>query len=349
VRAQSQFQTIMSNARFWILEKIAVCSLISMLAFGARAAAETNLVATGVPANVSDNSMSNDTLRAYLQLQEQMHEAQLAIERTRRQSEEAAAKNAELMATQLREVEQTLTAQRAKETRFTVTVLSVFAGISFLAVVMTAYFQWRTVSRLADLTKELPVMRPQGTRPAVAALGFGEEENSVVASGPVEQSSLRLAGAIERLEKRILELEHASDPASHSTVNGGPSGQPQALLGAGSARSEADRLERAKLLVVQGQSLLNEDKAEQAVQCFDEALSLDPHNAEAMVKKGAAFERMRKLPEAIGCYDQAIALDGSMTIAYLYKGGLYNQMERFSEAVECYEQALRTQEKRSAA
>src|SRR5262249_23382206 len=100
VRAQSQFQTIMSNARFWILEKIALCSLVFMLAFGARAAGETNLVATGVPANVSDNSVSNsvsndtlraDTLRAYLQLQEQVHEAQLAIEHTRRQSEEAAA------------------------------------------------------------------------------------------------------------------------------------------------------------------------------------------------------------------------------------------------------------------
>jgi len=341
----------MSNARLWILKKIAVCSLVSVLAVAAWAAPETNAVAVEIPAAVSENSVSNDTLRAYLQLQEQLHEAQLAIERTRRQSEEAASRNAEVLAGQLRAVEKSLTEQRTRESRFTVTVLSVFAGISFLAVVMTAYFQWRTVSRLADVTGEWPAIRPHGTGSAVAALNFGE--SSMIEAGAVEQSNLRLLGAIERLEKRILELEHAADPTAPSpgNSNGKVSDQPQALLSAPSTPtvSDAEKIERAKLLLAQGQSMLNEDKAERAVECFDEALALDPHNTEAMVKKGAAFERMRKLTEAIECYDRAIALDGSMTIAYLYKGGLYNQMERFSEAVECYEQALRTQEKRSAA
>jgi tetratricopeptide (TPR) repeat protein len=344
----------MSNARLWILEKFAVGGLVSVIAWGACAVPETNAVAAETPAPVLENSVSNDTVRAYLQLQEQLHEAQLAIERNRRQSEDAAARNAEALAGQLRAVEQSLTAQRTRETHFMVTVLSVFAGISFLAVVMTAYFQWRTVSRLADLTGELPLIRPQGMAPAVAALGFGESSAvATVGPGTVEQSNLRLLGAIERLEKRILELEHAADPMSHSPgqTNGKVSDEPQPLLDAPSvtAQSDADKLEQAKLLLAQGQSLLNEDKVEQAVECFDEALVLDPHNTEALVKKGAALERMRKLPEAIECYDRAIALDGSMTIAYLYKGGLYNQMERFSEAVECYEQALRTQEKRSAA
>jgi tetratricopeptide (TPR) repeat protein len=80
---------------------------------------------------------------------------------------------------------------------------------------------------------------------------------------------------------------------------------------------------------------------------FDEALTIDSHNTEALVKKGSALERLRKLDEAIECYDLAIAADDSMTIAYLYKGGLFNRMERFNEALECYEQALRTQEKGS--
>jgi len=88
------------------------------------------------------------------------------------------------------------------------------------------------------------------------------------------------------------------------------------------------------------------DNAEEALVCFDEALAVEPNNAEALVKKGTALERLRKLNEAIECYDRAIAADNSMTIAYLYKGGLFNRMERFGEALECYEMALKTQEDR---
>jgi len=108
------------------------------------------------------------------------------------------------------------------------------------------------------------------------------------------------------------------------------------------ASTEAGRITG---LLGKGQSLLNVDKAEEALACFDEVLMLDARNAEALVKKGTALERLRKLDEAIECYDRAIAADSSMTIAYLYKGGLFNRLERFTEAMECYEKALRTQEK----
>jgi len=103
---------------------------------------------------------------------------------------------------------------------------------------------------------------------------------------------------------------------------------------------------RITSLLGKGESLLNLDKAEAALACFDEALTLAPNHAEALVKKGTVLERLRKLDEAIECYNRAIAADRSMTIAYLYKGGLFNRMARFSEALECYEQAVRTQERR---
>ena len=60
------------------------------------------------------------------------------------------------------------------------------------------------------------------------------------------------------------------------------------------------------------------------------------------------MERQYKMNEAVECYDRAISADGSLTVAYLYKGGLCNRLERFKEALECYEKALHSHEQRAA-
>jgi len=165
-----------------------------------------------------------------------------------------------------------------------------------------------------------------------------------------------LRGALERLEKRIDELEHAARPPLNEGSSTGA--EPDAIVPPSPKEAAADTVPadsavptdaaRITLLMGKGQSLLNLDQTEAALACFDELLALDASHPEALVKKGAALERLRKLDEALVCYDRAIAADGSLTIAYLYKGGLCNRMERFGEALQCYEQALRTQEKRRA-
>lgn len=326
------------------------------------AAQETNLPAMenfpemDVPSaelapTVSDSSNSNDTERAYLQIQEQLHATQLAIEQTRREAEIAGEKNAEKLAAQLEMVEKTLSAQRARETHFMIYVLGSFAVISFLAVVITAYFQWRTVNRLAHFAATL---RPPLAHGPAVTRALNE---TAVANSPVEQSSGRLLGTVERLEKRVLELEHATRPTLKNGVASETNGKPEnvpakAVSNGAESRSTpmvpAESSDRVRQLLDRGQALLDQDQAEMAVQLFDQVLESEPAHAEALLKKGSAFEKLRKLPEAIECYDRAIAADNSMTIAYLYKGGLFNRMERFGEAVECYEKALQTQEKSSA-
>ena len=154
---------------------------------------------------------------------------------------------------------------------------------------------------------------------------------------------MALLGAIERLERRIRELERGPNPlpdqpVARNIVDFKP--------GSGDVSSEASPNGDSAVadLLARGQALLQEDKLEEAVACFDQVLAADPAHGEALVKKGAALERLRKPQEALECYDRAIAADSSMAIAYLYKGGLYNRLERFSEALECYEKALRSQQ-----
>jgi len=317
---------------------------------------------------------TQDMLRGYLQLQEQIHAAQLAIDQTRQESKEAAEQTANALLTRLKALEETMTASRARElellkasntvmqnsNRNMFVVGAAFAVIGFLAVLSMAYFQWRAVHRLAEISAILPAVPHLGAGPVMAALGPGEA--SVHGAGAAEQSNLKLLDALQRLEKRLLELEHTAgtEPtkdeappvaALSGATPGNGNGERATGAPAPEPATEAAKpaeQESIDVLLKKGQAMLDDDRAEAALECFDEVLAIEPRHTDALVKKGAALERLHKLEEAVECYDRALAADDKLTIAYLHKGGLFNRMERFNEALECYEKALRTQEKDSA-
>jgi tetratricopeptide (TPR) repeat protein len=315
-------------------------------------------VSPAAAAGKADDTNSQDMPRGFLQLQEELHATQIAIEHNGTQVEAAAAQSVKALDDRLSGIEQSLAAQRAQELEATQStnemllfIAGVFAVLGFLTMLFMAYFQARGISRLTEDSAALPRARALGTGPPVAALGAGDAR--LVSIGSSEQSSQRLLGALERLEKRIDELEHSA-PAplpqgaalNQAAQDPPPSSNGGATQAAPAAAAGAPEAAPITVLLGKGQSLLNLDQAEEAVACFDQVLALDANHPDALVKKGTALERLRKLDEAIACYDRAIAADGSLTVAYLHKGGLFNRMERFNEALECYEQALRTQETR---
>jgi tetratricopeptide (TPR) repeat protein len=337
----------------WPRSAFLVCVLIS-LAAGSRGAEP------GSPAGAAgkaDETNAQEMLRSYLQLQEQIHATQLAVEHSRTQAEAAAAETAKAFTTRLQGIETALGVQRAQEleamqssNKVMLVVAGLFAALGLLAMLFMAYFQWRTINRLAEISAALPLAHAFGSGAAVGALSAGDPH--LVTVSPPEQSSQRLLGALDRLEQRIHELEHTTQPPLNESASleqqiktppPPPNGEPAAAPEEAAGTADAARI---TVLLGKGQSLLNLDQAEVALGCFDQVLALEPSHPEALVKKGAALERLRKLDEAIACYDRAIAADGSLTVAYLYKGGLFNRMERFSEALACYEQALHTQEAR---
>lgn len=334
------------------------CLLLLLSGMAAAAPAEEPGTNSAAPALIDTNAQ--ETLRAYLQVQEQLHLTQLAIEQNRKEAREMAAQSSDILAGRLQTIEKALEAQRTREletmqnsNHVLLLVAGSFASVGFLAMLLMSFFQWRTVHRLAEISAALP------------AAALEAPSHPLVTVGPAEQASLRLVGALEQLEKRIHQLEQTprvslndrtgsssgsgSDAgaaaASNASENGG-SVKSLAAESAAEAGGSDTQSERISVLMGRGQSMLSLDDAEAAVSCFDEVLSLDPNNAEAWVRKGTALERLQQLDRAIDCYDRAIAVDSALTVAYLHKGGLFNRMERFSEALECYERALRTQEKR---
>jgi tetratricopeptide (TPR) repeat protein len=319
------------------------------LAFCAQAqdSPETNSMTDAVAP--AETISAADTMRAYLRLQEQIHETQLAIERSARDNELASIRNAAALSNRLQAVEQTVDMQRAHEleiVRAMMIIAGAFVVIGFFALLLTAYFHWRAVGKLAEIAAALPAARGLGEMPTVSALGLGE--NPLL----LEQSNNRLLGALERLEKRISEIErgnsngHLTDGSNGAKSLRAPETASDIAPRQKIISAPTDHSDEITSLLGKGHNFLDRDEIEQALACFDEALALNPQHVETLVKKGEALERLRRADDAIECYNRAIAADNTMTIAFLHKGGLLNRMERFDEAMECYEQALRTQEKR---
>jgi tetratricopeptide (TPR) repeat protein len=273
--------------------------------FGARVFAdETNSISPPP----SDATVQN-ALNGYLQIQEQLHATQIALENSREEAAAAAQRNASDMAARIQALEQTIAAQRAsdvdsarKTQQLTLMLAGAFGTAGLAVMLLLVYFQWRVVKQLV----ELPALQP-----SAFALGNGLAPmpgTSVV----VEQSSARLFSAVDHLEKRILGLEQAvrvplgeKKPSATREKNGAGSN---------------DREECVANLIAEGQSLLGANEPEKALECFDVALGLNPKHAETLIKKGGVLEKLARLDEAIACYDRAIEADAAMTVAYLQKG-----------------------------
>jgi tetratricopeptide (TPR) repeat protein len=320
----------------------------ALLASAGRLPAQTNASAAvtndeaAAPATLDQ---SQEALRSYLEIQEQLHNTQLALEHNRQEAEAASQRNAELLQATLSLVEKSLNNQRVDElkdmqrsNRLMLIAAGAFAAVGFVVLIFTGFLQWSAVRRLSVLTAALP---SAGHSPAELA-------DASFAAGSLKDSTTRFIGTIDRLEKRIYEMELALK---------GKKALPEAALPNGDDEEEGDALsgehsstgpsetETSALLINKGETLLKLDQAEAALACFEEALVLDAANPHALLRKGVALERLQRWDEALACYDRAIAVDSFMTMAYLYKGGIFNRMGRYSEALECYERALKSQER----
>ena len=304
-----------------------------------------------------DNAELQQALAAGVRLQERLHGTILAIEQARTEAAAAAKTNAEAIAARLEMLEKSISRQRDDEmraaqssTRAMLIASGVFASVGVLALLVATWFQLRGMNRLAEIASGTQSMRSIGSGPNPSLLGSGGQGQF----GP-DPSSVRLMEALERMEKRIHELEHTAvaplpegEPARavraavgeavlvNGTANGAGNGQ----------HSEPE--DKLSTLLGKGKALLNLGQAEKALACFNAILAEEPGNAEALFRRGSALERLKRPEEALASYDQALAADPFHTQAHLAKGGVYNQLERFSEALDCFEQAIKTQQRVTA-
>jgi tetratricopeptide (TPR) repeat protein len=317
----------------------------------AQAASDT---APAKSANLEELSPA-ELMRSYLQVRDQLHATQLAIANSRAETEATARAQATAITEKLEAIKSALEAERQRQQVETLranaererqqiesqrsnrTVLWVavgFGALGLLAMLFMPLVQLRTINRIAEVATQ---------RPATAAPAALLQNEMDTLPGPtVALSNQRLMNVIERMEKRIFELEHttvhplvAAAPIETKGTNGADGAHPAI---------PTDDVARITVLLGKGKFLLSTNKPKDAVAVYDEVLKIDPNHAEALVKKGAALERLKQDDAAIRCYDRAIQVNQKMTLAYLSKAGVCNRLGRYDEAMECYEQALQTEE-----
>jgi tetratricopeptide (TPR) repeat protein len=330
-------RTVNGLLRKTLLPLLLVAALTPL---GAALAAEEEEQAETAPVPAPATSVTNESdihlLRNFLLLQEQVRTTQRAVEQAREEAQAQAKQQSEIMAARLNLIEQTLHIQKQQEmdslqrsTRLMLTVVGIITGVGFLAVIFAGYVQVRAMTRLADISQHLqlalPAPRMAELPPALAA---GNES--------VEAANANLLGAIARLEKRLEDVESAAATGTQTATNGNGHKQIAAPVSTNPS---------VVTILGKGQALLNLNKAEEALEHFEQAVTLDPRNVEGWIKKGTALERLQRVDEAIVAYDQAIATDNSTATAYLFKAGVYNRQKKYAEALQCYEKALSVQQR----
>lgn len=279
---------------------------------------------TNGTANVTNGSTAvtrDEMANNYLQIQEQLHATQMAIEQNQEAAMESGQSNTLALAERLQELEQMVAKQRASDTdsarktqQLTMLMAGSFGLMGLGIMLLMVYFQWRAFTQLAQISGRQNVM-----------MANGDAVHQLAAPGraTVEASTSQLLDVVGRLERRINELETG-----------------QKLLPEITSAKPVD-------LLTEGQKQLDANMPQKALECFDKILAAQPGRADAMVKRAMALEKLGRDDEALAGYNRAIAADNSLVIAHLHKGGLLNRLRRYDEALNCYEQALVGQDKKA--
>jgi len=89
-----------------------------------------------------------------------------------------------------------------------------------------------------------------------------------------------------------------------------------------------------------GPALYRLCKFENSIQFFDETLSKDPKNIEALVNKGSALRKLGYPNDAISYFDRALKIDSNFVPAINNKANALAILGKYDEAVSLYAQAL---------
>jgi tetratricopeptide (TPR) repeat protein len=284
----------------------------------------------------STNDLRSDALAAsLLQIQEQLHNTQLALQENQQVAAALAQNNSDKLTAHLQSLEQSLITQRAEEaeeahkTAEWTLLLTGVIGLAGLGILLwMVYLQTRAFTKLTEISIQ---------QNAVMANASAVHQLAAPARAVVESSNAKLLEVVGQLKDRITELELGTPSLAIGTKTNG--------ITNGNANGNGNGQPKAEALA-EGQKHLDQNEPQQALEIIDRYLAGHPDDPEALLKKADALQKIGRNDEALAHYNRVIAADGSMAVAHLQKGGLLNRLRRYDEALNCYEQALQAQEKK---
>lgn len=92
------------------------------------------------------------------------------------------------------------------------------------------------------------------------------------------------------------------------------------------------------MLKEKGNKALSEDKHDEAIAAYTEAIALDPKNHVLYSNRSAAYAKAGKYEDALKDADKTIELNSTWPKGYSRKGSALSLMNKYTEAFEAFEQ-----------
>ena len=89
-----------------------------------------------------------------------------------------------------------------------------------------------------------------------------------------------------------------------------------------------------------GIALTEQGKPTEAIACYQQALLLNPNYAQAYYNLGNTFKEQYQFDKAAEAYRQAIHLNPNIAAMHLNLGNVLQEQHQFAEAIACYQRAL---------
>ncbi len=89
-----------------------------------------------------------------------------------------------------------------------------------------------------------------------------------------------------------------------------------------------------------GIALTEQGKPTEAIACYQQALRLNPNYAQAYYNLGNTFKEQYQFDQAAEAYQQAIHLNPNIATMHLNLGNVLQEQHQFAEAIACYQRAL---------
>lgn len=239
--------------------------------------------------------------------------------------------------------QEALASQRKRETDLTqearalnIKVMLGAAAGMFLVFLASYWFQLRCLNRVMELSRSTNALQTPFSHPLL------ENHNT---------ADSKLLEVVRILENRIQLLEAPAKVSTHTATAGNGNGHASENGENGHATGNGIKVieaapepqpaaSKASLLLAKGEILLDMERFQDAATSFQEAVALEPTNAEAHLKKGIALERMNRLEHSLSAYDEAIRLNPTRAFAYVYKARVLAALHRHDEALSVYDAAL---------
>jgi tetratricopeptide (TPR) repeat protein len=108
----------------------------------------------------------------------------------------------------------------------------------------------------------------------------------------------------------------------------------------GLLQAESNNIVYAKVWSNRGTALANLGKYQQAIECFDKAIEINPDDISIWNSKGTAFHYLSKYQQAIECFDKAIEINPNDADGWCAKGLSLDYLKEYQQAIECFDKAI---------